>query len=178
MTATNKQLLISESRGDSNRCTPCMGKSDQHTIRFPRSVRVWSKTMHISHGPHIANFCEMLTDLDRSHCSQEKRLPTQSTACRLTDPWIHTQFLSRANQWSRGRKPSSCQWPTSSLTRPISPACDRYVQYLLAGANTLVLNRHWWGLQPWRCQLITYHSLTFPTSYLYFPPKSLARSSV
>jgi hypothetical protein len=30
MTATNKQLLISESRGDSNRCTLCRGKPDQH----------------------------------------------------------------------------------------------------------------------------------------------------
>jgi hypothetical protein len=30
MTATNKQLLISESRGDSNRRTPCKGKPDQH----------------------------------------------------------------------------------------------------------------------------------------------------
>jgi hypothetical protein len=30
MTATNKRLLISKSRGDSNRCTPCRGKPDQH----------------------------------------------------------------------------------------------------------------------------------------------------
>jgi hypothetical protein len=30
MTATNKRLLISESRDDSNRCTPYRGKSDQH----------------------------------------------------------------------------------------------------------------------------------------------------
>jgi hypothetical protein len=30
MAATNKQLLISESHGDSNRCTPCWGKPDQH----------------------------------------------------------------------------------------------------------------------------------------------------
>jgi hypothetical protein len=30
MTITNKRLLISESRGDSNRCTPCRGKLDQH----------------------------------------------------------------------------------------------------------------------------------------------------
>jgi hypothetical protein len=30
MAATNKWLLISESRGDSNRCTPCRGKPDQH----------------------------------------------------------------------------------------------------------------------------------------------------
>jgi hypothetical protein len=30
MTATNKRLLISESRGGSNRCIPCRGKPDQH----------------------------------------------------------------------------------------------------------------------------------------------------
>jgi hypothetical protein len=29
-TGTNKWLLISESRDDSNRCTPCRGKPDQH----------------------------------------------------------------------------------------------------------------------------------------------------
>jgi hypothetical protein len=29
-TATNKRLLISESRGDSNRCTPCRGNPDQN----------------------------------------------------------------------------------------------------------------------------------------------------
>jgi hypothetical protein len=32
------------------------------------------------------------------------------------------------------------------LTRPISLACDRYIQYLLTGTNTLVLNRHSRGL--------------------------------
>jgi putative hemolysin len=34
------------------------------------------------------------------------------------------------------------------LTEPITSACDRYVQYLLTEANTLVLNRHRWWLQP------------------------------
>jgi hypothetical protein len=34
------------------------------------------------------------------------------------------------------------------LTRPIIPACDRYIQYLLAGANPSVINQHRWGLQP------------------------------
>jgi hypothetical protein len=32
MTAANKRLLISESCGDSNRCTPCRGKPDQHDM--------------------------------------------------------------------------------------------------------------------------------------------------
>jgi hypothetical protein len=33
-------VLISESRGDSNLCTPYRGKPDQHATRFPRSVHV------------------------------------------------------------------------------------------------------------------------------------------
>jgi hypothetical protein len=49
------------------------------------------------------------------------------------------------------------------LTRPITPACDRYVQYLLTGGNPSVLNWHRRGLQPWRCRLSTHHSPTFPT---------------
>jgi hypothetical protein len=78
----------------------------------------------------------------------------------------------------QGHKPSSCQWPPTRLTGPISPTCDRYIQYLLAGANPSVLNRHRRWLQPWRCQLTTYYSPTFPTSCLHFPPKSPGRCLV
>jgi hypothetical protein len=40
MTATSKWLLISESRGDSNRCTPYKEKPDQHdTYAFHVYVR-------------------------------------------------------------------------------------------------------------------------------------------
>jgi hypothetical protein len=70
---------------------------------------------------------------------------------------------------SSGEKSNFCWQPTTRLTRPISPAYDRYVQYLLAGANRMVLNRHKRVLQPWRCWFSTYHSPTFPTSYLPFP---------
>jgi hypothetical protein len=153
---------------------PAGKKPDQHATCFPRSVRVWSKTIRISRGPHLATFCETLTGLDRSHYSWEKGLPTQSTARRLADSWVRTQFLSWANQWSRGRKPGSCRWPTTKLIGPISPACDRYVQYLLAGANPSVLNRHMWGLQSLRCWLATYHSPIFPISCLHFPLRALS----
>jgi hypothetical protein len=118
MTATNKQLLISESHDDSNRCTPYMAKSDQYASRFPCSVRIWSKTIHISRGPHIATFCEMPTDLDRSHCSREKWLSTQSTARRLTDPWVRTQFLSWASKWSRGVSQAPVGDPQLGLPGP------------------------------------------------------------
>jgi hypothetical protein len=52
ITATNKRSLISESRGDSNRCIPCRGKPKQHVtyashssphmpgVRFLRAVPV------------------------------------------------------------------------------------------------------------------------------------------
>jgi hypothetical protein len=40
---------------------------------------------HILRGQRIATFHEPPTDLDGSHCSREKGLPTQSTARRLTN---------------------------------------------------------------------------------------------
>jgi hypothetical protein len=40
-------VLISESHGDSNRCTPCKGKPDQHVTHIPRLIHVWSWTIHL-----------------------------------------------------------------------------------------------------------------------------------
>jgi hypothetical protein len=177
-TATNKRLLISENHDDSNQYTPCRGKPDQHGTRFSRSVRVWPSTIHISRHPHIAVFREVINSNAQSHCSREKGLLTQSTARQLTNLWVRTQFLSWASHWSSGDKATLCWWQASRLTGPISLACDQYIQYLLAGANPSVLNRHRWGLQPWRYRLSTYHSPTFPTDGLPFPPKDPARSLV
>jgi hypothetical protein len=59
------------------------------------------------------------------------------------------------------------------LTGFVSPACDRYVQYLLVGANRTVLNRHRWGLQSWRCRVATY---PLPDQLSPLSPNSLARS--
>jgi hypothetical protein len=170
MTAINKRVLISESRGNSNWCTPYRGKPDQHVTRFSRSVRVWSKTIRISHGPHIAIFYTVVNRFEQIHCTQEEWLPTQSTTRRLTDPRVHIQLLSHNNQWSSGEKSNFCWQPTTRLTGLISPVCDRYVQYLLAGANPSLLNRHRRGLQYWRCRFDTYRFLTFPTNCLHFRP--------
>jgi hypothetical protein len=55
----------------------------------------------------------------------------------------------------------------------------RSVHLILArGANPSVLNRHRHGQQPWRCRLFIYHSPTFSTSGLHFPPKGPARFHV
>jgi hypothetical protein len=97
-------VLITESHGDSNRCTLCRGQPDQHTTHFPRSIHVWPSTIRISHGPHTTTFHTVINRVEQGHCSREKGLPTQSTSRRLTDPGVRTQFLSWANQWSSGGK--------------------------------------------------------------------------
>jgi hypothetical protein len=63
-------------------------------------------------------------------------------------------------QW---RRPNLCRQQATRLTGLISPVCDRYVQYLLAGANPSFLNRYRRGLQSWRCRLATSHSPIFST---------------
>jgi hypothetical protein len=156
MTVTNKRLIISESHGDSNRCTPYRGKPDQHTTRFPRSVRVWSTTIRISCGSHIATFHTVVNRFKQIHCNREEGLLTQSTTRQPSDPRVRTQLLSHNSKWSSGEKSSFCWQPTTRLTGPISPTYDRYVQYLLVGANRTVLNRHRRGLQPWRWWFATY----------------------
>jgi hypothetical protein len=126
------------------------------TRALPTPVHVRPAYVSCGRSPYVATFHEVSTDLDRSHCSREKGLLTQSTARRLTDPQVRTQLLYRASQWSMGRKSSPCRWPTTRFTGPISPTCNRCDQYLLTGANPSVLDRHRWGLQPWRYWLATY----------------------
>ena len=76
-------------------------------------------------------------------------------------------------QWG---KVNSCGQLTTRLTGPISPACDRYVQYLLVGANRTVLNRHRRGLPPWRCWLATYPLPDLPNQLSPLSPSGPARS--
>jgi hypothetical protein len=119
--------------------------------------------------PYVATFHETLTYLDRSHCSWEEGLPTQSTARQLTDLWVHTLLLSQASQWSRRRKPSSWRWPTTRFAGPISPACDWYVQYVLMGQTHRSLTDVGGGYNLRGVGLPHTHSPTFPTSCLPFP---------
>jgi hypothetical protein len=76
-------------------------------------------------------------------------------------------------QW---RKPNTHQQQATRFTRPISPVYDRYVQYLLMGANRTVINRHRRELQPWRCRLATYPLPDLPNQLSSLFPSGLARS--
>jgi hypothetical protein len=177
MTATNKRLLLSESRGDSNRCTPCWGENPTNTTRtLPTPAHVCPAYASCGRSLYVTTFHGTPTDLGISHCSREKGLLTQSTARRLTDPWVRTQLLSWSNQWSRGRKLSSWRWPTTRFIGPISPACDRYVQYLLMGDNRTVLNWPRRRLQPWGCWLATCPLPDLLNQLFPLSPKGHARS--
>jgi hypothetical protein len=150
-TATNKRLLISESCGNSNRCTPYRGKPDQHDtyashvsprtlgVRFLRAV------------PVRVNLSWVINRVGHSPCSQEKGLSTQSTTCRLTDPQICTQFLSSANQWRSEESQISINSRLLGLP-------GIYHWHVMSTFNTCSRR-----LQAWRYQLSTHHSLTFST---------------
>jgi hypothetical protein len=148
------------------------------TRTLPTPVHVRPAYASYGRSPYMATFREAPTDLDRSHCSWEKGLLTQSTARRLTNPRVRTQLLSRTSQWSRGHKPSPWRWPTTRFTGPVWPASDRYVQYLLVGANQRVLNRHRRGLQPWSCRLTTYPLPDLPNQLSPLSSGGPARSPI
>jgi hypothetical protein len=71
LTAANKRLLIFESRGDLNRCTPFR----RNPSNMPRASHTQSQTICISRGQRIATFCKSPIDLDGSHYSHEKGIP-------------------------------------------------------------------------------------------------------
>jgi hypothetical protein len=94
-----------------------------------------------------------------------------ATKDRLAQPlsWVTSFFLpcDSPRVGERGFDPMVTQ--LHQLTGPISPTCDRYVQYLLVGANPSVLNRHRRGYNLRGAGLPHTHSPTFPTSCLRFP---------
>jgi hypothetical protein len=59
--------------------------------------------------------------------------------------WAVSFFLSCDNPRVGERSFYPMVTQLLQLTGPISPACDQYVQYLLAGVNPSVFNRHRWG---------------------------------
>jgi hypothetical protein len=132
MTTTNKLLLISESRGDLNRCTPCRGKSDQHdtyashasphtsSVRFLRAVPVRG---NISRGTDRFGQISLLlrkrvsntihsTPADRSagpfyrgaH-GVERQRPGRSAHGRQRCPAIvNGGWVGAADRWARTRR--------------------------------------------------------------------------
>jgi hypothetical protein len=145
-----------------------------HTL--PTPVHICPTYTSFGQSSYVATFHESLTELSRLTAPREEGLPTQSTPRRWPIHESVPNFSPEPANEEVGAKSSIYRRPTTRLTGPISPVYDRYIQYLLTRANSLVLNRYKRGLQLWRCRLSSYHSPTFPTSCLPFPPKGPARS--
>jgi hypothetical protein len=142
MTATNKRLLISESRADSNRCTPCRSKPNQHATYACHASPRTPNVRFLRAVPIRGNLSRVINRVEQAHCSWEEGLSTQSTVCRWPIRGSIPIFSTEPANEAVGAKPSIYQRSATRLTGPITPVCDRYVQYLLAGANRAVLNRH------------------------------------
>jgi hypothetical protein len=125
MTVTNKRLLISESRGDSNRCTTCRGKPDQHVTYLSHS----SPRMPGVHFLRAVPVCDNL--LLAPTKSKQPQHPKEVLAVkdRLTQPSSGVvSFLLPCDSPGVGERsfdPMVTQ--LHQLTGPISLACDRYV---------------------------------------------------
>jgi hypothetical protein len=110
--------------------------------------RMLSTPVHVcpayaSYGrfPYMTTFRESSTGLDGC-TAPEKKCSRLHLSAWLSGLWGPPQFLSQHSHWCSALKTSSYLRQTTRLTGPISPACDRYVQYLLTGTNPSVLNRH------------------------------------
>jgi hypothetical protein len=69
MAATSKWLLISESRGDLNRCTPCKGKSDQHDT-YASHASLCTPGVHFLWAvPVRGNLSRVINRVGLMHCS-------------------------------------------------------------------------------------------------------------
>jgi hypothetical protein len=124
------------------------GENPTNTTRtLPTPVHVRPAYASCGWSPYVATFHEPPTELDEV-TALEKRAPDTilSTPADLsTGPYLVSLPSQLMKQW---RKPNIHQQLATRFTGSISPACDRYVQYLLMGANRTVLNRHRRGLQP------------------------------
>jgi hypothetical protein len=146
-----------------------------HTLLMP--VHVCLAYASCWRSLYVATFHTNPTELDR-FTTPDKKCSRLYLSAWLSGPRVPPQFLSQHSHWSSALKPNICRQQTTRLTGPISPTCDRYVQYLLMGANPSVLNRHRRGLQPCRCWLANTTSRPSQPTILHFPPSGPAQSQV
>jgi hypothetical protein len=170
MTTTNKRLLISESHDDSNCCTSCNEKPDKYDTyashASPRTPAYASCRL----STYVTTFHEVINSDGQSHCSWEKWLLTQSIARRLTDPRVHTEFLSQVSHWTSGGRATLYWRQTTRLTRPINTSMRSVHSILAHGYHPSFLNRHKRVLPYRNLKIATTISLPFPSKCSTDPP--------
>jgi hypothetical protein len=89
--------------------------------------------------PIRGKLSRVINRVGQSHCSREKWLSTQSTSRQMTDPWVRTQFLSWANQWSSEESQTSIDSRLLGLSGP-------YHRYVIDTFNTCLRGSTHWSL--------------------------------
>jgi hypothetical protein len=108
LTTINKRSLISESRGDSNRCTPCRGNLIDMTQMLIALVHIHHTYAFCGQSPYVATIHTDPTELDR-FATPEKNC-SQLHLTQLSGPRDPPQFLYEHNHWSSALKPNICWW--------------------------------------------------------------------
>jgi hypothetical protein len=141
---------------------------------LPTLVHARSVYAFCGQSPYVTTF-HWLPRSQNSPLHPEEVLVTKDRLARPSS-WVASLLLPCNNPGvgERGFGPMVTQ--LHQLIGPVSPACDRYVQYLLAGANRTILNQQRWGLQPWRCWLATYPLPDLPNQLSPLSPKGPAQS--
>jgi hypothetical protein len=145
------------------------GKPNQHVTCFLHSVRVWSTTIRISRGPHIAIFHTVINRFEQIHCTREEGLPTQSTARRPSDPRVHTQLLSHNSQRAVGKNRAPVDNRLLGLPGPYHRHAIGTFNTCLRGPTERSLIDTGRSYNFGGAALPHTHSLTFPTSCTHFP---------
>jgi hypothetical protein len=177
MAATNKQLLICESRDDSNRCTPCRGKPDQHDTYASHASPCTPGVRFLWRSLYVATFHTNPTELDR-FTAPEKKCSRLHLLAWLSGPRDPPQFLSQHSHWSSALKPNIYRQQATRFTGPISLACGGYVQYLLTGTNPRSLTNTGGGYHIENFGIATTLSLPFPLEVSTDPPNGPIRSQI
>jgi hypothetical protein len=144
MTARTSGTHIRESRCFESMYT-LYGKtrSTRHTLSTLNPRRVPD---HTSHMVHVGNFSLVPMRMKqaptlRKNLGDQRQTGPTVVLCHLISPPSRQPWSRGERFWPSGYTATIAYWPHI-------PACDRYAQCLLTGANLSALNRHRRGLQP------------------------------
>jgi hypothetical protein len=156
------------------------GKNPIHmTCMLPPLIHVYPAYTSYEQSTYVTIFHESSTKLSRVTAPEKKGSRHNPQYIGWPIHGSVPSFLLKPTLKQWGQSQASIDGRLLGLLSPYHQhVIGTFNTYLRGGGNPLVLNRHRWRLQPWRCRLSIYHSPTFPTSCLSFPPKGVVRSHV
>jgi hypothetical protein len=122
----------------------------------------------ISHVVHVGNLSLVPTRM-KQHLHSREVLVIQDRLARPSS-WVTSFSLPHDSLGVEERDFGQVVTQLHYLTGPISPACDRYIQYLLTGINPSVFNRHRWELPHRNLRIATALFQPFPFECSTGPP--------